>query len=288
MAQSKTRPFAILATGIAAFALSLSGVGPALALAPPTQIASSGTVDYVNLGDSYSAGFGSGMLEAGPLPGCLQGSGPTHVTTIAALPNVELTMDAACAGLTTMQIAGVVSAISPYLATAELTTLTLGANDLDLRGLVLACSTMGTNAACDQAVATAKAMLPAVSASAHNTLQLLDQATTGEILVLGYPRLFTASNGDQPLMSAEHARELNRLGDALNRAIRTATRGTDATFISVVGRFNNHGLGSTDPWIYFNMANPNDPFNLHPTTEGYLEGYYPAVRTHLHLHQLAR
>lgn len=288
MARSQSRSFALVAAGLAAFVLSLTGGAPTTALAPPPPVGSSGTVDYVNLGDSYSAGFGSGMLEAGPLPGCLQGSGPTHVTKIAALSSVELTMDAACAGLTTTQIAGVVSEISPYLATAELTTLTLGGNDLDLRGLVLACSTMGTDAACDRAVGMTAALLPSVSASAHRTLQLLDQATSGDILVLGYPRLFTASAGDQPLMSAEHARELNKLSDALNRAIRTATRGTDATFVSVMGRFDNHGLGATDSWIYFNLANLNDPFNLHPTTEGYLEGYYPAARHHIHLRQLAR
>lgn len=282
------RLLTILSASIAAFALSLAGMGPATALAPPTEKSSPGVVNYVNLGDSYSAGYGSGPLTAGPLPGCLQGSGPTHVSKIAALDPVNLELNAACAGLTTTQIAGVASMVSPQLATADLTTLTLGANDLDIRGLVLACSTLGSDAGCDQALAVGASMIPAIGASARQTLQLLDSMTTGEILVLGYPRLFTASNGDQPLITAARARDLNALGDLLNEAVRTAADPTSAKFVPVLGPFNNHGLGAEDPWIHFNLANLADPFNLHPTTTGYLEGYYPAVRSHIHLNRLVR
>ncbi len=282
------RLFTAFATGIAAFALFISGVGPATALAPPTETSTSGVANYVNLGDSYSAGFGSGSLAYGPLPGCLQGNGPSHVTEIAAMDHVNLTMNAACAGLTTTQIAGVVPLIAPYLATADLTTLSLGANDLDLRGLVLACSTLGSDAACDQALALGSSTIPAIASSAHQTLQLLDSATPGDILVLGYPRLFTASNGDQPLVTASRARDMNKLGDSLNRAIRTAADGTGAKFVPVLGPFNNDGLGALDSWIYFNPVNLTDPFNLHPTTSGYLDGYFPAVRNHIHVNHLTR
>ena len=283
-----SRIFAIFAAGIAAFALSLTGMGPAAALAPPTETSTSGIVNYVNLGDSYSAGFGSGALVPGPFPGCLQGNGQTHVTKIASMDSVNLTANVACAGFTTAQIGAVAQQVTPYLATADLTTLTLGGNDLDLAGLVLACSTMGSDPACDSALAAGNAALPMVAASAHQTLQFIDAATPGEILVLGYPRLFTAANGDQPLISASHARDLNKLGDSLNRVIRDATDGTSATFVPVLGPFNNHGLGATDSWIYFNTANLGDPFNLHPTTSGYLNGYFLAVCNHIHMNQLVR
>lgn len=290
MARTKApRLFTAFATGIAAFALFISGMGPATALVPPTETSTSGVVDYVNLGDSYSAGFGSGSLTFGPLPDCLQGDGRSHVTQIEDMDHVNLTMNAACAGLTTTQIADVISSIAtPPLATADLTTLSLGANDLDLRGLVLACSTLGSDAACDQALALGSATIPAIGSSAHQTLQLLDSATPGEILVLGYPRLFTPSNGDQPLVTASRARDMNKLGDSLNRAIRAATNGTGATFVPVLGPFNNDGLGAVDSWIYFNPVDLTDPFNLHPTTIGYLNGYFPAVRNHIHMNQLTR
>ena len=265
-----------LGTGAAALALVFTGIAPATATVP-THKTHSKVVDYVNLGDSYSAGFGSGSLVAGPLPGCLQGSGPTHVTALDARPKVNLTINAACAGATTADIAASLPLLTPYLAQAELVTLTLGANDLEIKGLVMACSTLGTTAACDAALTQGKLRIPAVGASAHRTLHTLDAATPGKILVLGYPRLFTTSNGDQPLISAKRAKQLNRLGDALNQSIKKATKRTGAKFVSVTGSFNNHGLGADKPWIYFNQANLADPFNLHPTTSGYLRGYYPAL-----------
>jgi lysophospholipase L1-like esterase len=248
---------------------------------------SSGHVDYVNLGDSYSAGFGSGTLRAGPFPECLQGTGPSHVTELAALPNVRLSIDAACAGTTPANIAVIAGNVSEQLAGAELVTLTLGGNDLDLGALVKACSTQGTDLACDRAVAMARQALPFITTSVRSTLQQIDAETPGRILVLGYPRLFSPQYGDNALITARRARQLNRLADALNRAVRAGTRGNDARFISVTGAFNRHGLGSPDPWIYFNLANPGDPFNLHPTTTGYLQGYYPAVKRHARLHHLA-
>lgn len=281
MARTRTlRLLTLLGSGTAALALTFTGIAPATASYSPHRTDSK-IIDYVNLGDSYSAGFGSGQLAAGPLDRCLQGSGPTHVTKLDALPRVNLTVNAACAGATTTDIAASVPLLAPYLAEAELVTLSLGANDLDIRGLVMACSTMGTDAACDLALSLGRQAIPTVGASAHATLRKIDKATRGKILVLGYPRLFTTSNGDQPLITAKHARELNKLGDALNRSIKKATKKTDAKFISVTGAFNNHGLGAETPWIYFNLGFLEDPFNLHPTTDGYLYGYYPAVKHHI-------
>jgi lysophospholipase L1-like esterase len=266
-----------LGIGAAALALTITGIAPATAAPIQTQ---SKVTDYVNLGDSYSAGFGSGTPIQNPVmpPGCLKGSGASHVTALDARPGVNLTVDAACAGFTTTQIAGTVPLLAPYLAGAELVTLTLGANDLDIRGLVIACSTLGNDAACDGALRLGNLTIPAIGASAHQTLRSLDAATRGKILVLGYPRLFTTSNGDQPLITAKRAKQLNRLGDALNLAIKNATKRTSAKFVSVTGAFNNHGLGANTPWIYFNQLDLADPFNLHPTTTGYLKGYFPAVK----------
>ncbi len=245
-------------------------------------------VQYVNLGDSFSAGFGSGTLRAGPIPGCLQGTGPSHVTRLASLPGVHLTVDASCAGATPEDITAIAGAVRTQLATADLVTLTLGGNDLDLAGLITACSTLGSDAACRQALAMARQTLPSITASARTTLRRIDASTSGRILVLGYPRLFSPQYGDNDFVTARHARQLNRIADGLNRAVRAATRRTHTRFVPVAGPFNRHGLGSPTSWIYFNTANPGDPFNMHPTTTGYLRGYYPAVLHRAGLHHRVR
>ncbi|WP_181149765.1 SGNH/GDSL hydrolase family protein [Arthrobacter sp. MYb227] len=280
----KIRFLTILGTLAAAGAMLVSGIAPASAastVTPSAHTSHDKSINYVNLGDSYSAGFGSGTLAPATIPNCLRGTGPTHVSKIDALKNITLSLDASCAGATTKDIAEIVGAIKPQLATADLVTLTLGANDLDTRGLVMACSTLGSDAACNRALIAGIMAIPAVGASANKTLRALDAATPGKILVLGYPRLFSTTNGNQPLITAKRAKQLNALDDMLNLAIRRATVRTSARFIPVTGAFLRHGLGSVAPWIYFNAVNVTDPFNLHPTPTGYLEGYYPAVKRQL-------
>jgi len=293
----------LLGASLAALALIGAGMAPAQAAAPAavaaTAAPASGArthpshwhtrdIQYVNLGDSYSAGFGSGTVKPGTIPGCLQGTGPSHVTRLAALPGMHLTVDASCAGATPADITAIAGAIRTQLATADLVTLTLGGNDLDLAGLVLACSTLGNDTDCDRALAVGHRALPSITASARTTLHRIDASTPARILVLGYPRLFSPQYGDTALVTARHARQLNRLADGLNRAVRAATRGTHARFIPVTGAFNRHGLGSRTSWIYFNTGNLGDPFNMHPTTTGYLRGYYPAVLHRIGWHHRVR
>lgn len=292
----KFRLFVTLGTTIATFCMLLAGMAPASAAEHASvttkhtyhQPTHQRTIDYVNLGDSYSAGFGSGMPTATSIPGCLQGTGASHVTKLDALRGINLTANVACAGATTTDIASMAAFVAPQLAQAELVTLTLGANDLDIRGLVTACSRLGTDAACDQALALGAMAIPAVAASAHQTLRVIDQLTPGKIMVLGYPRLFSISKWNQQLITSAHAAKLNKLGDMLNAAIRTATYGTHANYVSVTRAFNGHGIGARNSWIYFNTANALDPFNLHPTTTGYIDGYYPAAKRQLRNWHLIR
>jgi lysophospholipase L1-like esterase len=159
---------------------------------------------------------------------------------------VDLGINAACAGFTAEQVGMAAAALAAPLSTADLVTLTLGGNDLPRGQAVAACSTQGSDSGCDQATAALAAAIGSVEPRVHRTLERIDLLSPATILVAGYPRLFTSSTGDQPLISAAHARMLNRLGDELNREIRAATRGTSAKFVPVLGAFNNHGVGARE------------------------------------------
>jgi hypothetical protein len=90
-------------------------------------------LDYVNLGDSYSAAIGTGGIAPSPLGGgCPQGDGPDHVSELDARKGVELILDAACAGATTDRIEEIVGTapVEGALGEAGLVTLTLGGNDV--------------------------------------------------------------------------------------------------------------------------------------------------------------
>lgn len=284
---NKSRFLTLITAGIASAGLMVAGMAPSTALAPTTRSANTGVINYVNLGDSYSAGFGSGSIKEGPFTGCAQTTGPSHVTKIDQLPGVELTADVACAGYNTALIVQAAASVAPQLAQADLVTLTLGGNNLMWGETVAACANGSTAETCQAMLKLGYASMPALRADVRSTIKQIDAATSAKILVLGYPQLFTSSHGDQPLITAKNARALNKLGDTLNRNIKAATRGTDSSFVSVTGAFMNHGLGATQSWISFNLANPKDPFNLHPTTTGYLNGYYPAVKRHINLKKLA-
>lgn len=268
----KLRLLTIFGTVAASFAMLATGFAPASATVTAP------TLNYVNLGDSYSAGFGSGSITAGPLPGCFQGSGPDHVSMMAALPDVNLLINAACAGATTAQVKTAATAVAPYLANADLVTLTMGGNDLNFGSVAAACSTQGTAKLCDKAILVTLLSMPSMGKSANTTLRSIDAATPGKILLLGYPRLLSPEYGNNPLITAKRATQLNQLTDLMNLSLAASTRGTSAQFVSVTSRFKGHGIGSPTSWVYFNPMDPADPFNLHPTATGYQLGYYPALK----------
>lgn len=63
----------------------------------------------------------------------------------------------------------------------------------------------------------------------------------------------------------------------LNAALAVAAETNGATFVDVTDRWEGNGVGSDDPWLYLHLADLADQNNLHPTSEGYPSGYFPAV-----------
>lgn len=220
---------------------------------------------------------------------CLKGPGPDHVSRLDAMPRVNLLANAACGGLTTTGLAAVAQdpGVAAALSQAESVTLTIGGNDLRLGDLLAACTPAATPT-CFAAVGAAEAQLPVVSSNVRQSVEVVAGATGGgaKVLVLGYPRLF-APSGVPGLVDAQTAAIVNGGVDNLNAAIRAGVSGPDnVEFVPVAHRFAGHGLGSADPWIAF--EGPGDPDSLHPTSEGYLEGYLPAVRSKVNIGKLGR
>ncbi|MGX5359531.1 GDSL-type esterase/lipase family protein [Kocuria sp. KH4] len=257
---------------VVAAALVLAAASPAAA-APCT-------VDVVNLGDSYSAAFGTGGLqEVEGLPGCYQGTGRDHVDALASRPRVDVVLDAACAGFTTVQVRELVAVprVTDALAEAELVTLTMGGNDILWGDFIRACSApaeaVGGPGACDAALARAPGLIASAAASAAATAAAIDEATDGRVVVLGYPHLLDERQ-DSALVSAERAAQLNDRTDELNAALAAQVEAEGAVFVDVTDRFRGHGVGSADPWI---LVDPGSAHHLHPTEQGYLSGYYPGL-----------
>lgn len=268
-------------------ALSVVGsVGPASAQAGRPRI------EVVNLGDSFSAAVGTGGVAPVPPLGCYQGQGLDHVSRLDARPHVEVLLDAACAGATTSDVRAVLAqpVVAAALARADLVTLTLGGNDVGWTQYLRACSRAGEAAApgvCDALLAQVDTRTAAAAASARTTVAALDAATDGEVVVLGYPRLVEPTV-DSPLVSAARAAQLGAATDRLDAALRQAATAEGARFADVRDRFAGHGVGSAEPWIFLDPTDLTRPDTLHPTSQGYLRGYYPALLGAVALGRLGR
>ncbi|MCS5499422.1 SGNH/GDSL hydrolase family protein [Cnuibacter physcomitrellae] len=141
-----TRRFGMMtmAAGSAALAVAALVAIPATANAAPQDTALAG-LQYVALGDSYSAGYGLTPLTGEPVPGCAQAA-VDYPHQLAAAYDLDLT-DVTCAGawatnMTTPQVTPAGTAdpqVDALSADTDIVTVTLGGNDLGFADVAAAC-----------------------------------------------------------------------------------------------------------------------------------------------------
>jgi lysophospholipase L1-like esterase len=235
-----------LAATLTAMALGLTG-STAQAAAP---------LDYVALGDSYSAG--SGILPLDPTASllCLR-STANYPHLIAARTGAQLT-DVTCGGaetkdFTTAQYPGVAPQLDALDAGTDLVTLTIGGNDNGtFINAILACGTAGvvttghgnpcetlygdsfTDQIDNNTYPALKAALRAVTAKAPNA----------RVAVLGYPWIMPATADPScffkmPIASGD-VPYLRDLQTHLNSALRRAAEETGAAFVDFSASSEGH------------------------------------------------
>ncbi|EMY34564.1 hypothetical protein D477_009158 [Arthrobacter crystallopoietes BAB-32] len=242
------------------------------AVAPAS--AHSETVDLVVLGDSYSAGIGTGELAA-KAQGCFA-SGPGYAEYLEERPGVALDGNFACAGATAkhaMQQAAAAYGSGALGAQTDLVTVTAGGNDVDFSAVILACATQPAavcQTAVDNGYETARAQVLPDLQKLYG--QLGAAAPDATIAAVGYPHLFSTKAGSASPLSPEAAEIFNEGVDRLNGVIEEAAdRSPQAVYVDVTERFERHGIGSPAPWLNYGSADSYRDF--HPTVEGYKKGY---------------
>lgn len=298
-----------------AFAAVLATTVLALgAAAPATASPSTPHVDYVALGDSYTAGTGANF-GIGAFPWtfpCIQTPGG-YVDAVNSQPGVELAANGACHGalLNTVAQPGNVPSVSDQIsfltatgkltASTELVSLTAGANDISVNTVLFQCST-ATEAACQAAVVGAVKAMPGVAANLVRSLKAIrGAAPNARIVVLGYPRLFDPVGGTPIAPPANQA--LANKGTALLNATLAASVLTaravyrvNTQYVDVTARFSGHAANNfAAPWIVFSTVPVLDPFgnpipdprNFHPNAFGHA-AYAAALAEAVNLPALAR
>jgi lysophospholipase L1-like esterase len=283
---------AAFAAGLAILALALgTAAGPAGA-APASQL------NYVAVGDSYTAGTGAGAADKPAGTTCWQ-STPGYVGDIDKTGRVSLVVNAACHGAlltggTEMSVQTQIQTLAytqALNASTKLVTITAGANDAGVSPVLFACASNGVEV-CANAVAASEGALGQVGAglaSAYATIHAL--APNAKIAVLGYPMLFEPADGN-PYFSADEQVLINLATERLNTAIAGAVvsakdDGADAQFVDVTTRFSGHAVNSDDPWIAYNSGNPLADSNFHPNSTGH-RAYATAIMTEVKPAKLAK
>ncbi len=235
--------------------------------APPPQ------ADYVALGDSYAAGQGAAPYTSGTCFVSRKGY-PEIADNHRAL---VLTSNAACSGATTLSV--LTEQLSKVTANTKVVTVTVGGNDLDTTGLLATC--FADPSACETAALEKRAVIlealtnptesELVQRLAAISFSIRAQAPTAKIVFTGYPMLFDSTFLDP------RAVMVNNLTAGLNSVIAAIAPATGAHFVDVAPAFMGHGIGSSDPWINYDVANIFDRANFHPNGEGYRHGYYASL-----------
>ncbi|HET6153022.1 MAG TPA: SGNH/GDSL hydrolase family protein [Marmoricola sp.] len=240
---------------VAATVLTLVGAAaPALGAVAPNADTTPAPLQYVALGDSYSAGSGNLPFSPGVVPYCAQ-STKNFSHDIAAATGAHLT-DVSCGGaetkdFTTSQYPGLAPQLDAVSASTQLITMTIGGNDADTLAIaagscgVSSVLTLGLGAPCKTVFGSTfdnlvqNTVYPNVKAA---LLAVRAKAPNARVVVVGYPWIMPATRGCWPSLpiAAGDIPYLRSLQAHLNGVIEQAADETGATFVDMSVLSNGH------------------------------------------------
>jgi lysophospholipase L1-like esterase len=263
---------------LAAIAVVLGLAAPASATPRPPQ-----PLDYVALGDSYSAA--SGVLPPDPTAAvqCLR-STQNYPHMLAAQLGARFT-DVTCGGadtthFATAQYPGVAPQLDALNADTDLVTMTIGGNDSGVFiNSILRCgaaglTTLGQGSPCQQQYGSSfeDTVRNVTGPSLVAALKAVKQAApNARIAILGYPAILPPTGGCYPVMpvAVGDVPYLYSLQTTLNQVIADAARQTHVTFVDMTAPSQGHDacqpLGVR--WVEPVLTGTN-PVIVHPNELG--------------------
>ncbi len=256
----------------AVFGAVLAALTLTLALASPADAVSA--VRYVALGDSYSAGVGSGSY--------LAASGKCLRSTLA-YPQLWANSHApaayasvACSGATTADVAA--NQLAALGSTTTLISMSIGGNDVGFATVMQDCVLYGTStcvAEIDDAEAKARSVLPGVLDTLY--AQVAARSPSATVVILSYPRFYDTGVWFCLGLSSTSRKKINEGADVLDGVIQSAAGRHGFAFADVRSRFaaGHEICDGSASWLH-SIDWGNIVQSYHPTASGQSSGYFPA------------
>ncbi|GCD92274.1 SGNH/GDSL hydrolase family protein [Nocardioides sp. LS1] len=252
------------------------------------QAAEPDPIDYVALGDSYSAGPLIRLTRQDPV-GCFRSTN-NYPAYLAGFLGVATYRDMTCSGARTDDFftrQGVLlgDAPAPQLsalsADTDLVTIGIGGNDHGLFGsMISTCQQVRhldpTGSPCRKHFTTRDGVDTKLRDArdierlvAHALIAVHRAAPNAAVYVVGYPRLLplTGTCDEVPFATGDYAWG-RRIEWLLNKSLQQAAADHRATYVNLYPATRGHDACGTDAWINGSVAKLNVALDFHPFQVG--------------------
>jgi lysophospholipase L1-like esterase len=235
----------------------------ALVLGMLIPAASAAASQYAALGDSYSSGVGTRVFyeESG---GCDR-SPDAYGPKIAAKHSYTLNFEA-CGGAKTPEV--IEKQLGKLTSSTALVTITIGGNDAGFSNVMLNCAlyyfTCGS--AISEANSYIEKTLPGKLETTYKDIRA--KATTAEVIVLGYPKLFTkeGTTCNVNFLTSGNEKKMNESAEKLDAVIKKQAEARSFKFVNPTSAFEAHAVCAKEEWLN-GQSNPLSE-SYHPNVKG--------------------
>ncbi|MFJ5229687.1 SGNH/GDSL hydrolase family protein [Kitasatospora sp. NPDC088391] len=240
-------------------------------LAAATEANAAG-VRYAALGDSYSAGVGSGSYTSDSGSCSRSTKAYPYLWSAAHAPTAFSFV--ACSGAKTDDV--IANQLGVLNTSTTLVSITIGGNDAGFASTMQTC-VLSSDSACLSAVDSAKSYatntLPGKLANVYG--QIKSKAPNAHVVVLGYPHLYKVPGSCIFGISDTKRTAINSAADTLDTVIAKQVANAGFTFKDVRPVFAEHEIcGSSSQWLNSTTLPISDSY--HPNSSGQAYGYLPS------------
>jgi lysophospholipase L1-like esterase len=218
---------------------------------------------YVGLGDSYSSGVGTRVFYEES--GSCKRSPDAYPAKIAAARGYSFNFEA-CSGAKTTEVNE--KQLGKLGSATSLVTITIGGNDAGFSNVIINCALyyFTCGGAINEANEFIAKKLPGLLDATYKDIRA--KATTAEVIVLGYPKLFTKEGAtcNVNFLTSGNEKKMNESAEKLDAVIKGRAEVAGFKFINPTSAFEPHEVCASEEWLN-GQSNPLEE-SYHPNVKG--------------------